>query len=141
MKNIKEFINEAKFQKKFDKNNEMLLWFKIWSKLSADGPMTKKEVLRALGKKETSYSGMFAEMTARGIIAPDKSNKGALKAVPEEQWDLDAISWHELPGSETIYKQASAREYFDFDKEKKNFKLKAKYRNQPGEASASTEEE
>ena len=136
MKNITEYlVNEVRFQKKFDKNNEMLLWFKIWSKLSSDGPMTKKEVLRALGKKETSYSGMFAEMTARGIIAPDKSKRGALKAVPEDQWDLDALSWHELPGSETIYKMDNAEQFYDFDKEKNNYKLKAEYRDKPGEAS------
>ncbi len=30
MKNLTEFINEAKFDKKYNKNNEMLLWFKVW---------------------------------------------------------------------------------------------------------------
>lgn len=135
MQTIKDFINEAKFQKKYDKNNVMLLWFKIWSKLSSDGPMTKKEVLRALGKKETSYSGMFAEMTARGIIAPDKSKRGALKAVPEDQWDLDALSWHEIGGAETLDRIRLANQYYDFDEKKNNFKLKQEYRDKPGEAS------
>jgi hypothetical protein len=135
MKSINEFINETKFQNKFDKNNVMLLWFKVWSKLSSDGPMTKKEVLKALGKKETSYSGMFAEMTARGIIAPDKSKRGALKAIPEEQWDLDAISWHEIPGAETLDRLRKADLYYDFDEKKNNFKLKQEYRDKPGEAS------
>ena len=113
----------------------MLLWFKIWSKLSADGPMTKKEVLKALGKKETSYSGMFAEMTARGIIAPDKSKKGALKAVPEDQWDLDALSWHEIGGADNIERSYLASEYYDYDEKKDVFRLKQEYRDKPGEAS------
>lgn len=135
MKDIVTKINEAKFQKKYDKNNQMLLWFKIWSKLSNDGPMTKKEVLKALGLKETSYSDMFAEMAARGIIVSDKSRRGALKAAPEDQWDLDAISWHEIPGAETIYKMGNAKRFYDWDKEKNNYKLKAKYRDKPGVAS------
>ena len=135
MKSINEFINETKFQNKFDKNNVMLLWFKVWSKLSSDGPMTKKEVLKALGKKETSYSGMFAEMTARGIIAPDKSKRGALKAVPEDQWDLDALSWHEIGGADNIERGNLASEYYDYDEKKGVFKLKQEYRDKPGEAS------
>ena len=135
MKNINEFINEAKFAKKTDKNNEMLLWFKIWSKLNTDGPMTKKEVLRSLGKKETSYSTMFAEMTARGIIAPDNSKRGALKAVPEDEWDLDALSWHEIPGADYIQRSSIAQEYYDFDEKNNKYKLKPQYANDPGEAS------
>ena len=135
MKSINEFINETKFQNKFDKNNVMLLWFKVWSKLSSDGPMTKKEVLKALGKKETSYSGMFTEMTARGIIAPDKSKRGALKAVPEDQWDLDALSWHEIGGADNIERGNLASEYYDYDEKKGVFKLKQEYRDKPGEAS------
>ena len=135
MKAIKDFINETKFQRKFDKNNEMLLWFKIWSKLSSDGPMTKKEILKALGKKETSYSGMFAEMAARGIIVSDKSKKGYLKAVPEDQWDLDAVSWHEIPGPEAHHRVRNSDQYYDFDEKKNNYKLKSEYRDKPGEAS------
>lgn len=137
MKNLKDVLklNEARYQNKFDKNNEMLLWFKIWSKLSTDGPMTKKEVLRSLGKKETSYSDMFAEMAARGIIVSDKSKKGALKAAPEDEWDLDALSWHEIPGADFNIRSINS-EYYDYDEQKNRYKLKAEYRNKPGIASA-----
>lgn len=137
MKSLKDTLklNEAKYQNKFNKNNEMLLWFKVWSKLSTDGPMTKKEVLKALGKKETSYSDMFAEMAARGIIVSDKSKKGALKAAPEDEWDLDALSWHEIPGADSFQKEYMAQ-FYDYDEKKNVYKLKAEYRDKPGEASA-----
>ena len=95
--------------------------------------MSKKDVLKTLNKKETSYSTMFAELGARGIIISDKSNKGLLKAAPEDQWDLDAISWHEIPGADSIQRDRNFSKFFDFDKEKNNYKLKEKYRNKPGE--------
>ena len=136
MKNLTEFINEAKYDKKYNKNNEMLLWFKVWSKLSSDGPMTKKEVLTALGLKPTSYSGMFAEMAARGIIVPDKSKRGALAAAPENEWDLDAMSWHEVMGGDSMCKQINFDAYYEYDEKTGRIKLKPEYRDKPGEASA-----
>ena len=136
MKGLTEFIDEAKYTNKYNKNNEMLLWFKVWSKLSSDGPMTKKEVLTALGLKPTSYSGMFAEMTARGIIVPDKSKRGALAAAPEDKWDLDAIAWHEVPGADFIDRHRNFDEYYDYDEKTDRIKLKPEYRDKPGEASA-----
>ena len=104
-----------------------MLWFKVYSELKQNGPMTKKEVLRALGKKETSYSDMFAEMTARGIIAVDKSKRGALKAVPEDQWDLEARSWHEL--GEEGHIRDYYKPYFDYDETKNSYKMKPEYRD------------
>ena len=139
MKSLTNFITEDayklsdfktsksnKYRSTTKKNGEILLWFKIYTELLVNGPQTKKEVLRKLGLKETSYSTMFAEMAARGIIIYD--DKNVISAAPQEDWDLEALSWHELPGAEMMYKQRAA-EYFDEKTEGNRtfYKIKPEY--------------
>lgn len=92
-----EFPDDKK--PRFDKNGKAFLWWKFWVILKKYGPMPKKEILRNLGLKETSYATMFAELSTKNIIVPNKKTK-KLEPIDPSEWKLtktwveDNKAWH-----------------------------------------------
>lgn len=92
-----EFPDDKK--PRFDKKGKALLWWKSWVILKKYGPMPKKEILRNLGLKETSYATMFAELSIMNIIVPNKKTKKLEPIDPSEwkvtkKWVEDSRAWH-----------------------------------------------
>jgi hypothetical protein len=82
---------------RFNKQGEPYLWWRVYELIMNDGPMSKQEVLKKLGLKETSYSSAFAEYSKMNIIVPNKKTK-KLEAIPPSEWKLNKkvskVSFH-----------------------------------------------
>ena len=72
---------------RWDKKGKVHLWWKLWSILKTDGPMSKKDLLKKLRLKETSYSTMFTELSKMNIIVPNKSTK-KLEPMDPSKWKV-----------------------------------------------------
>ena len=92
-----EFPDDKK--PRFDKKGKAFLWWKSWVILKKYGPMPRKEILKKLGLKETSYPTMFATLTNMNIIVPNKNTK-KLEPIDPSEWKLNK-SW--VKSSNTWY--------------------------------------
>lgn len=73
---------------RFDKKGKAYLWWKFWSILKTDGPMSKKELLRKLKLKETSYGTMFTDLSIMNIIVYNTKTR-KLEPIDPSEWKVN----------------------------------------------------
>lgn len=101
MKQLKSYININKNRSRitdnddypderkprFHKDGTPYLWWRAYKLLINEGPMSKAEILKRFGLKETSYNQTFARLSKQNIIVPNKHTK-KLEPKKYSEWKL-----------------------------------------------------
>lgn len=81
---ISSSYNAEDFPVKTRKNSgEKFQWFQWWEYVLDNGPISKSDLLIKFGKEPTSYGTVFADLSKKNIIVPQKRK---LVAMPPEKW-------------------------------------------------------